>query len=160
MAGAALRRRVYNQANLAPAYPESVALTGDWFHARVARQTLDYVLRDMTSAEGAFYSATDADSEGEEGLFFLWTPASIRAALQPDEAELALDLFQVNERGNFEGKSILNLPVPLDVYPGRGSLTGASCCVAWTPSARSSTPFANAACTPCATRRCSRRGTR
>ena len=75
----------------------------------------------MTSAEGAFYSATDADSEGEEGRSS-WTPASIRAALQPDEAELALDLFQVNERGNFEGKSILNLPVPLDVYARKRQL--------------------------------------
>jgi hypothetical protein len=109
-------KMLYNQAHLSRAYLESYRLTGDPFHARVARQTLEYVLRDMSSAQGAFYSATDADSEGEEGLFFLWTPAELRAALEPEEAELALDLFQVTDRGNFEGKNILYLPVPLEVY--------------------------------------------
>ena len=68
----------------------------------------------MTSPEGAFYSATDADSEGEEGLFFVWTPAQIRDALGAD-ADFAMQLFGVTEAGNFEGKNVLSLrAVPSD----------------------------------------------
>lgn len=67
----------------------------------------------MTSPDGAFYSATDADSEGHEGEFFVWTPDEIRAVLADDAAELAIRAFGVTEAGNFEGKNILNLPRPL-----------------------------------------------
>jgi uncharacterized protein len=115
-------KMLYNQAHLGRAFLHAYRLTGHWYAARVARETLEYVLRDLCSPEGAFYSATDADSEGEEGLFFLWTPAELRAALPEAEAELALDLFQATEHGNFEGKNILHLPVPLDVYARKRQL--------------------------------------
>ncbi len=106
-------KMLYNQAHLGRAYLAAAWLTGNPFFERVARQTLDYVLRDMTSPDGAFYSATDADSEGAEGVFFLWTPKQIRAALPAADAELAMRVFGITEDGNFEGASILTLPEPL-----------------------------------------------
>jgi len=102
-------KMLYNQAHLARAYLEASRLTGDLLFERIARQTMEYVLRDMTSPEGAFYSATDADSEGREGEFFVWTPEEIRAALPAEDAELAIRLFGVTDAGNFEGSNILHL---------------------------------------------------
>ena len=114
-------KMLYNQAHLARVYAAGFALTGDPFYARVARQILSYVRREMTSPEEMFYSATDADSlgedgESEEGLFFVWTPEQLRAVLGAEDAELASDLFGVTEAGNFEGRNILHLPVALDEY--------------------------------------------
>ncbi len=106
-------KMLYNQAHLARAYLEAWRLTGNPFFERIARQTLDYVLRDLTSPAGAFFSATDADSEGREGEFFVWTPVEVRAALAPGDAELAIQLFGMSDEGNFEGKNILFLPTPL-----------------------------------------------
>ena len=106
-------KMLYNQAQLARIYAEAWRLTGEAVFARTARQISDYVLRDMTAPEGGFYSATDADSAGGEGRFFLWTPAQIRGALAPADAELAIDLYGVTERGNFDDSNILHLPVPL-----------------------------------------------
>ncbi|MBI2570827.1 MAG: thioredoxin domain-containing protein [Candidatus Schekmanbacteria bacterium] len=116
-------KMLYNQAHLARAYALAYELTGDWFLGRVARQTIDYVLRDLTSPDGAFYSATDADSEGHEGRFFLWTPAQLREALSPDDAALAIDLYQVTAGGNFEGASILHLPMPLGAFAAARRMT-------------------------------------
>ena len=112
-------KMLYNQAQLARMYVHAWHLTGDAGLARVARQTLDYVLRDMTAPQGVFYSATDADSPGGEGLFFLWTPAQMRRALTPANAELAVDLYGVTERGNFEDANILHLPVSLSEFAAR-----------------------------------------
>lgn len=111
-------KMLYNQAHLLRAYASAYRLTGDPLLARVARQTADYVLRDMTSPEGAFYSATDADSEaadGEslEGEFFVWTKDQLRDALEPDDAELAIRIFGVTDTGNFEHRNILFLDRPL-----------------------------------------------
>jgi uncharacterized protein YyaL (SSP411 family) len=109
-------KMLYNQANLARVYLLAHRLTGDAAMARIARETLDYVLRDMRSPEGVFYSATDADSEGGEGRFFLWTPKQLKAVLPAGEAELFIDLYGVTERGNFEGGNILSLADPLETY--------------------------------------------
>jgi len=106
-------KMLYNQAQLGRIYAHAAVLTNDAFFERVARQTLDYVLREMTAPGGGFYSATDADSEGEEGKFFLWTPAEIRAALPAEDAALAVEAFGVTETGNFEGRNVLHLPRPL-----------------------------------------------
>nr|MDQ3834986.1 thioredoxin domain-containing protein [Actinomycetota bacterium] len=81
-------------------------------YRRIAEETLDYVARDMTAPEGGFYSAEDADSEGVEGKFYVWTPGEIEGALEPDEARLAIRFWDVTERGNFEGKNILYVPHP------------------------------------------------
>ena len=84
--------------------------------ARTLRQTMDYLLREMAAPWGGFYSATDADSEGEEGRFFLWTPAQLRAALTPDEATLIAEVYDVSENGNFEGRNILHLSKSLEEH--------------------------------------------
>lgn len=114
-------KMLYNQAHLSRAYALGHQLTGDPFFARIARQTLDYVLREMTAPGGGFYSATDADSdngagESEEGAFFVWSPETLKEALGPDDAKLAIDLWGVTPGGNFEGHSILHLPRALDEY--------------------------------------------
>ncbi len=116
-------KMLYNQAQLAQVYTLAWRLTGDSGLADVARQTLDYVLRDMTGPDGGFYSATDADSPGGEGLFFLWTPEQVRAALSPADADLAIDLYGVTDAGNFEGLNILNLPVPLAEFATRRNMS-------------------------------------
>ncbi|CAN5617585.1 thioredoxin domain-containing protein [soil metagenome] len=105
-------KMLYDNALLSRIYLETYQATGDEFYKRIAEETLDYVIRDMTSPEGGFYSAEDADSEGEEGKFYVWTPAEIEEALDPEEAEIALRYWDVTEAGNFEGKNILNVPRP------------------------------------------------
>jgi uncharacterized protein len=105
-------KMLYDNALLSRLYLEAYQATGDDFFRRVAEETLDYVLRDMTSPEGGFYSAEDADSEGEEGKFYVWTPEEVEASLDPEDARLAMRFWDVTERGNFEGKNILNVPRP------------------------------------------------
>ena len=114
-------KMLYNQAQLSRVYLQAASLTGEAAFNRVAGQTLDYVLRDMQAPGGGFYSATDADSEGREGRFFLWTRAQIRAVLSKPDADLAIGLFDVSEAGNFEGSNILHLPAPLSGHhrPGQ-----------------------------------------
>ncbi|MDP8952177.1 MAG: thioredoxin domain-containing protein, partial [Actinomycetota bacterium] len=107
-------KMLYDNALLARLYLEAYQATGDDFYRRIAEETLYYVARDMTDPEGGFYSAEDADSEGEEGKFYVWTPAEIEAALDPDDARIAMRYWDVTERGNFEGKNILNVPRPLE----------------------------------------------
>ncbi len=105
-------KMLYDNALLSRLYLETYQATGDPFYRRIAEETLDYVLRDMTSEEGGFYSAEDADSEGEEGKFYVWTPEDLEAVLDPDEASLAARYWDVTERGNFEGKNILHVARP------------------------------------------------
>lgn len=103
-------KMLYDNALLARLYLEVFQATNDPFFRRIAEETFTYVLRDMTSPDGGFYASEDADSEGEEGTFYVWSPAAIRAALEPAEAEIALRFWDVTERGNFEGHSILSVP--------------------------------------------------
>ena len=105
-------KMLYDNALLARLYLEAYQATGDDLYRRIAEETLDYVAHDMSDPEGGFYSAEDADSEGEEGKFYVWTPAEIEAALDPEEARLAMRYWDVTERGNFEGKNILYVPRP------------------------------------------------
>jgi uncharacterized protein len=105
-------KMLYDNALLARLYLEAYEATGDGFYRRIAEETLDYVMRDMRSPEGGFYSAEDADSEGVEGKFHVWTPEEIEATLEPEDAKLAERYWDVTERGNFEGKNILNVPRP------------------------------------------------
>ena len=105
-------KMLYDNALLSRLYLETYQATGDAFYRRIAEETLDYVLRDMTSEEGGFYSAEDADSEGEEGKFYVWTPDELEATLDPDEVSLAARYWDVTERGNFEGKNILHVARP------------------------------------------------
>jgi len=84
------------------------------FFREVARETLDWVLREMTSPEGGFYSSLDADSEGEEGKFYVWTPEQVESILGTQEAAIFCSVFDVTSKGNFEhGRSILHLDRPV-----------------------------------------------
>jgi hypothetical protein len=82
---------------------------------RIVRETCDYVLRDMTDASGGFHSTEDADSEGVEGKFYVWTPAEIHAVLGPERGERFCYVYDVTEHGNFEhGRCIFNLPKTIE----------------------------------------------
>jgi uncharacterized protein YyaL (SSP411 family) len=102
-------KMLYDQALYILACLETWQLTGDESLAVCARQTAAYVLRDLQHPDGGFYAGEDADSEGVEGTFYVWTAAQLRQVLAPEEAERAIKLFQVSPEGNFEGKSILHL---------------------------------------------------
>ncbi|CAN5804415.1 thioredoxin domain-containing protein [soil metagenome] len=102
-------KMLYDNALLVQLYLEAYQATGDDFYKRIAEETLDYVARDMTSPKGGFYAAEDADSEGVEGKFYVWTPDEIREVLESEEAKLAMRYWGVTEAGNFEGKNILNV---------------------------------------------------
>jgi len=98
-------KMLYDQAMLVMAYVEAYQATGKSEYAQTAREILSYVLRDMTSPEGGFYSAEDADSEGEEGLFYLWTPAEFREYLGDKGSDLFINLLNLKEGGNFSDES-------------------------------------------------------
>ncbi|MBI2026668.1 MAG: thioredoxin domain-containing protein [Deltaproteobacteria bacterium] len=111
-------KMLYDNALLALAYLESYQLTQNDEFRQVAEDILHYIRQDMTSPQGVFYSATDADSvtpEGhrEEGYYFTWTPKDLKGALSRDELSLITPYYDVIENGNFEGRSIFNTPVPL-----------------------------------------------
>jgi hypothetical protein len=106
-------KMLYDNALLVGAYLEAFQVTARPDFARIARETCDYVLREMTDEAGGFYSATDADSEGEEGRFFVWTEDEIRGALGEGETTRRfLDHYDVRPGGNWEGRTILNVPRP------------------------------------------------
>jgi uncharacterized protein YyaL (SSP411 family) len=94
-------KMLYDQAMLALAYLETYQATGNTTYSETAREIFTYVLRDMRSPEGGFFSAEDADSEGKEGKFYLWTEQEIREILPPDEANLIVRTFHVERNGNF-----------------------------------------------------------
>jgi uncharacterized protein YyaL (SSP411 family) len=106
-------KMLYDNAQLARVYVEAWQWSGDERYARVARDTLAYLDREMSAPGGGFYSATDADSLGpsgemEEGYYFTWTPAELRTALGDELGALAAAWYGVTEAGNFEGRSILH----------------------------------------------------
>jgi uncharacterized protein YyaL (SSP411 family) len=107
-------KMLYDNAQLARTYLHTWQVTGEPEFRRVAEETLDYVLREMTSTEGGFYSTQDADSEGQEGKFFLWTPAEVAGLLGPEDARLFCACYDVTDRGNFPeggpGANILHVP--------------------------------------------------
>ena len=103
-------KMLYDQALMAIAYTEGHQATGKEEYARTAREILEYVLRDMTSPQGGFFSAEDADSEGEEGKFYAWMVEELKETLDKEEFKLLIRLFDVHESGNFEkGRNILRL---------------------------------------------------
>ena len=108
-------KMLYDNALLARVYVEAFQVTGEPNYRRVACETLDYILNEMTSPEGGFYSATDADSEGVEGKFFVWSPEEIRAAVQTDEdARRFCAYYDVTPAGNWEHQNVLHTPKPIE----------------------------------------------
>lgn len=114
-------KMLYDQALLAMAYIEAYQATGSKDYEETAREIFTYVLRDMTAPEGGFYSAEDADSEGEEGRFYLWRAEEINQALTKEETELVAKVFTIQRQGNFReeatgaetGKNIPHITRPL-----------------------------------------------
>lgn len=98
-------KMLYDQAMLSMAYTECYQVSGKEFYKTTAEEILTYVMRDMTSPEGGFYSAEDADSEGEEGKFYVWNEDEIRDRLDKNEAEVFLKVFNVNETGNYHDET-------------------------------------------------------
>ena len=120
-------KMLYDNAMLSRVYLEAYQVTGHAFYRRVATEVLDYVLRDMTDKAGGFHSAEDADSEGEEGIFYIWRAKDIDAALSSDEAELFKAYYGVTPGGNFEGHSILFVPHAMGEFAKKQGLTPAVC---------------------------------
>jgi uncharacterized protein YyaL (SSP411 family) len=107
-------KMLYDNALLIPCYLDAYLITGNGDYARVARESCEYVLREMTDRAGGFYSTQDADSEGEEGKFFVWTPDEVVQVLGEEAAKTFNYVYDVTPEGNFEhGKSILNRPKSL-----------------------------------------------
>src|SRR5215207_1014895 len=100
-------KMLYDNALLASAYVEAFQKTREPFFEQIARETLAYVENGMTSDEGPFFSAEDADSEGEEGKFYVWSTEELLDALGPEDAEFAAKVWGATKRGNFEGRNIL-----------------------------------------------------
>jgi uncharacterized protein len=122
-------KMLYDQALLVLAYVEAYQAFGAPKFKLTAIETLDYVLRDLAALEGGFYSAEDADSEGEEGKFYLWTKKEIERGLQKD-ADLAIKLFEIKAEGNYiespkgrNGKNILHFATPLEKLASESNLT-------------------------------------
>jgi uncharacterized protein YyaL (SSP411 family) len=99
-------KMLYDQALFIHAALDGYQATGEAEFAAQARDTISYLLRDLRSADGAFCCGEDADSEGEEGTFYLWTPEQVHGALPADLAELACQAYGITATGNFEGRSI------------------------------------------------------
>jgi uncharacterized protein YyaL (SSP411 family) len=107
-------KMLYDNAQLARLYLHVFQVTGDEYFQRVAEETLDYVVREMTDADGGFYSTQDADSEGHEGKFFIWSLKEITDLLGEADAQVFADYYDVTPAGNFEGENILNIRRSLD----------------------------------------------
>jgi uncharacterized protein YyaL (SSP411 family) len=115
-------KMLYDNAQLSRVYLHAWQITHDEFYKRIAEDIYDYILREMTSPEGGFYSTTDADSEGEEGKFFVWSKEELEQVLGED-ARIAVEYWGVTSRGNFEGHNILHVPNDDEVVAQRLNLT-------------------------------------
>ncbi|WP_374688323.1 thioredoxin domain-containing protein, partial [Promineifilum sp.] len=113
-------KMLYDNALLTRVYLHAWQITGKPLYRRVVEETLDFVVREMRHAAGGFYSSYDADSEGEEGKFYVWSAGEIRAALGPD-ANLFMTTYGVSDGGNWEGRNILHVPAePAEVAELKG----------------------------------------
>jgi hypothetical protein len=113
-------KMLYDQALLTLAYVEAYQITGAGKFRLTAKETIDYLIRDLSSPEGGFYSAQDADTEGEEGKFYLWTMDEVLDTLSPADADLAVHIYGLKPEGNFiesgkpNGKNILHIAESLE----------------------------------------------
>ncbi len=98
-------KMLYDNAQLVQLYLDAYLVSGGTQHAETAKDIIRYVLRDMTHAEGGFYSAEDADSEGHEGKFYCWTKKELETLLSAEEAKVAIRYFGITDKGNFEDHS-------------------------------------------------------
>ena len=120
-------KMLYDQAMLTLAYTEAFQATGERRYGRAVEEIIQYVMRDLASPEGGFYSAQDADTDGDEGKFYVWTVDEVLNVLPPADADLAVHIFGLKQGGNFSeggnlnGKNILHFAEPLeDLAPYKG----------------------------------------
>jgi uncharacterized protein YyaL (SSP411 family) len=104
-------KMLYDNAQLVPLYLAYYQIQGDALARRVAAETLDFVLREMQAPEGGFYAGWDADSEGVEGKFYVWSKEEVEQVVGPERAALAVAALGVTKEGNFEGENILTRPL-------------------------------------------------
>jgi uncharacterized protein YyaL (SSP411 family) len=122
-------KMLYDNAQLSRVYLHAYQITGNEFFKTIAVDIYDYILREMVSPEGGFYSTTDADSEDEEGKFFVWTLDEVKESLGaisedvPNAYEIAVEYWGMSPGGNFEGANILNVPNDDDIVAKRLNLT-------------------------------------
>jgi uncharacterized protein YyaL (SSP411 family) len=116
-------KMLYDNAQLARVYLQAFLVTGTPRYRQVVEETLEYVRREMTHTDGGFYSTQDADSEGEEGRFFVWTVQEVDALLGAEDGPLFRAYFDVTQAGNFEHKNILHEPEPAEAVAGRLGVT-------------------------------------
>jgi uncharacterized protein len=109
-------KMLYDNALLLGTYSDAYRLWGDAFYVDVIHRTATYILTRMTNADGGFFSSEDADSEGEEGKFYVWSDDEVRSLLDKDRADVFCDVYDVSSKGNFEGHNILNLRKPIHSY--------------------------------------------
>ncbi len=115
-------KMLYDNAQLSRVYLHTWQATDDPFYRTIAEEIYDYILREMQSPEGGFYSATDADSEGEEGKFFVWTLDELQDLLDEADYRRAVEYWGLSKGGNFEGKNILYVPNDPQVIAERMSI--------------------------------------
>src|SRR5262245_35937304 len=112
-------KMLYDNALLSNLYAHVYQVTGDEFHRRIAEEILDYVVREMTDSSGGFYSSQDADSEGEEGKFFVWSRQEVIDALGDPKAAVFCDYYDVTDAGNFEGRNILHVKTSIEAVASK-----------------------------------------
>jgi uncharacterized protein len=111
-------KMLYDNAQLIRIYVHLFQITGDEFYKRIATETLEYVRREMLDGSGGFYSSQDADSEGEEGKFFVWTPDEVESVIGTEDSQLFNFFFDVSEKGNFEEKNIPHVSYTIEAAAG------------------------------------------
>jgi uncharacterized protein YyaL (SSP411 family) len=117
-------KMLYDNALLTRIYLYAYQQTRNPLYRRIAEETLEYLIRDMTDPGGGFYSSEDADSEGEEGKFYVWKRAEVLSTLGEDDGAIFCDFFDITEEGNFEhGNSILNTPLSLGQFAAQKGKT-------------------------------------
>ena len=109
-------KMLYDNALLAHTYLEAWQTTKRDFFREISEDILNYILRDMTHTEGGFFSAQDADTEGEEGYFYTWDLDEVKSILSEQESHLFCDYYNITENGNFEGRNILNTPSSFEEF--------------------------------------------
>jgi hypothetical protein len=112
-------KMLYDQALAVIAYLDAFQATGDGFYAQTAKEVIEYVMRDLSHPAGGFYCGEDADSEGAEGTFYLWTPRQVMAVLGEEMGTVFCRSNDITEEGNFEGKSIPHLEEDLETLARR-----------------------------------------
>lgn len=112
-------KMLYDNAQLASLYAHSFALWGHAEHARVAEELVEFLLREMQSPQGGFYSAIDAETHGEEGAYYVWSAEELRSILEPQEWELFAPAYGLHDQPNFEGRYVLRRPQPANKPPAQ-----------------------------------------